>query len=147
MLEDKIEADLKDALKQKNEAKVSALRMLRSSLLNARIDKKVDKLEDADAISILSREIKRYKESIESFQKGNRPDLVANEEAGLAVVQIYMPAQMSQEELAQIVKEAIAQTGAATKKDLGKVMKYVMEKAKGRADGKLISEMVSNLLQ
>jgi len=147
MLEDKIYADLKSAMKEKNEAKVSALRMLRSSILNVKIDKKVEKLEDADVIQVLSRDIKKIKESIESFQKGNRPDLVANEEAGLAVLQVYMPAQMSMEEVKQVVKDAIAETGATTKKDMGGVMKIVTEKTRGRADGKLVSEIVSQELK
>ncbi len=132
---------------KKEALKVSVLRMVKSSFHNLEIDKKVEKLEDGDCLDILSKEIKKRKESIEGFTKGNRPDLADKEKSELEILQAYMPPALSKEEVTALVKEAILETGAETKKDMGKVMKYVMEKAKGRADGKMISQAVSEELK
>ena len=146
-LQEKIDNDLKDALRAHDEIKLSTLRMLRASLKNLEIDKKKDKLDDADVIDIISKDIKRHRDSIESFQKGLRQDLVEKEQKELAVLQAYMPAQLSRDDVIAIVKDAVAQTCASTKSDTGKVMKLVMEKAKGRADGKLVNEIVNTYLK
>lgn len=147
MLWEKINNDLKEAMLKKEALKVSVLRMLRHGLQNLEIEKKVKKLEDGDVLGILAKEMKKRKDAIEGFTKGNRPELAEKEKNELEILQSYMPEPLSREEVAALVKEAITETGASTKKDMGKVMKFVMEKAKGRVDGKTISEIVSGELQ
>ena len=146
-LEERIDSDLKEALRARNEVKLSTLRMLKAALKNTQIDKRKDKLDDPEVIEIIAKEIKKHRDSIDGFQKGNRQDLVDKEQKELSILQAYMPAQLSREEVIAIVKDAITQCGAATKADTGKVMKLVMEKVKGRAEGKLVNEMVSGHLK
>lgn len=146
MLEEKLDADLKEAMKAKADIKVSTLRMLRAALKNLAIDKKVEKLEDKDVITILARQIKQHKDSIEGFTKGNRQDLVDKEKAELAVLESYMPKMMSVDELKALVKSVIEKTGAKSKADMGRVMKAAIEETKGAADGKMLSQMVSEEL-
>jgi len=145
-LHEKIDGDLKDALRAKDQIKLSTLRMLRAGMLNLAIDKKKEMLDDAEVIDTISKEIKQHRDSIEGFQKGNRQDLVDKEKAELAILESYMPAQLTREEVSAYVNEAIASLGALTNKDMGRVMKAVMEKVKGRAEGKLVSEIAAGLL-
>jgi uncharacterized protein YqeY len=98
-------------------------------------------------MQILSRQIKQHKESIEQFKKGNRPDLADKEASELSILESYMPAQMSEDEVVAIVKTAISETGAIAKSETGKVMKAVMEKARGRVDGKTVNQIVMKLLK
>ncbi|MFH1406793.1 MAG: GatB/YqeY domain-containing protein [Candidatus Omnitrophota bacterium] len=146
-LQETIDNDLREALRARDDIKVSTLRMLKAAFNNIQIDKRKDKLDDAEVIDAIAKDIKKHRDSIESFQKGNRQDLVEKEQKELAVLEGYMPPQLSQEEIIAIVKEAIADTGASSKADMGKVMKLVMEKTRGRADGKLVSETVSSQLK
>ena len=147
MLWEKINSDLKEAMLKKEALKVSVLRMLRHGLQNLEKEKKVEKLEDGDVLTVLAKEIKKRKDAIEGFTKGNRPELAEKEKSELEMLKAYMPEPLSREEVTALVKEAIAETGASTKKDMGNVMKFVMEKAKGRVDGKTISEIVSGELK
>ena len=142
MIREKMEADLKEAMKAKNEIKVSTLRFLKASFVNAQIDKKGE-LSDEETIAIIKKQIKQRNESIEGFKKGNRPELADKETKELEILKSYLPEELSSEQLLAFVKEAIEETQAQGPKDMGKVMKVVMAKAKGRADGKVISEMVS----
>lgn len=146
-LYEKIESDMKAALKSADTGKLSVLRMLVAAIKQFEIDKNVKAPAESDVLQILSRQIKQHRESIEQFTSGNRPDLAAKEAAELKILEAYMPAQLGEAELSDIVKAAMAETGAATKAEMGKVMKLVMEKAKGRADGKLISQLVMNMLK
>ena len=104
-------------------------------------------VEEAEIIEIIRRQAKQRKESIEQFGKGNRPDLADKEAQELKVLESYMPQQLGEAELLEIIKDAIAETGASAKSDIGKVMKAVMEKVKGRADGSSVNKLVSGLLK
>ena len=145
-LEEKIDADIKEAMKARAEIKLSTLRMLKAGVKNLAIEKKAEKLEDKDVMSIIARQIKQHKDSIDGFTKGNRQDLVDKETAELKILESYMPKMLSAEELKPIVKSAIAATGAKGRADMGKVMKATMEEAKGAADGKMLSQMVAEEL-
>ncbi len=145
-LEERIEADLKEAMRAKAEIRLSTIRMLRAAMKNLAIERKVERLEDNDVISVIARQIKQHKDSIDGFTKGNRQDLVDKEKAELAILESYMPKMMSADELKVIVKSAIEKVGAKGRADMGKVMKAAMEEAKGAADGKMLSQMVSEEL-
>lgn len=141
----KIEADMRRALKEGDSIKLSCLRMLLAAIKTLEIEKV--KLEEADILQIIQRHVKQHKESIEQFEKGRRQDLVDKEAKELKILEAYMPKQLNEDEVLAIVKEAISETGAATKSDAGKVMKLVMEKVRGRADGKVVSQLVMGLLR
>lgn len=145
-LYEKFESEMKAALKQGDAVKLSVMRMLVSAVRQVQIDKNVKSLDDAEVLQILKRQIKQRRDSIEQFVKGGRQDLADKETVELKVLETYMPAQMSEEELSAIVKAAIAESAAKTKADAGKVMKLVMEKAKGKCDGKLVNQLVMKLL-
>jgi uncharacterized protein YqeY len=144
-LRKKVFDDLKQAMKSGDTIKRDTLRMLISSVNNAEIAKQAD-LEESDILGVISKEVKRHQESIEAFKKGNRADLVAKEEAELAILESYLPKQLSREEVITAAKEVIAAVGAQGMGDKGKVMKELMPKLKGRADGKEINEVVTELL-
>ena len=144
-LRERIDADVKDALKSGAKDKVSTLRMLNAALKNKQIDKRRSLTEEEIIESIRSL-IKQRKDSIEQFAKGGRQDLVDKETAEVVVLEAYLPQSLSHEELESMVRQAIAQTGAQGAKDMGKVMKALLPIVGGRADGKLISELVKNSL-
>ncbi|OGW93706.1 MAG: hypothetical protein A3I73_05360 [Omnitrophica bacterium RIFCSPLOWO2_02_FULL_45_16] len=144
---ERIDKELKEAMRSKDTVKLSVLRMLMAAVKNAEIAKKVNKLGDPDVIQVVQKMIKEHKESISQFEKGNRTDLVNKEKAEMEILQKYVPAQMTEEELARIVKATVQEMGAASKADTGKVMKAVMEKLKGKADGKAVSQLVMSLLK
>lgn len=140
-----IDEDLKTALKSGAKDKVSTLRMLIAALKNKKIDKRRDLTEEEVLDSVRSM-IKQRKDSIEQFSKGGRQDLVDKETSEVAVLEAYLPKQLSREEVESMVREAIAQTGAQGAKDMGKVMKTLIPMISGRADGKLVSELVKHAL-
>ena len=146
MLQEKINKDLIEAMKAGDAVKVSTLRLLNSVIKNVAIAKKAEKLDDADVIDAVAKQIKQRNESIEQFKKGNRQDLVDKETKELEILKSYMPQQMSEEDIIKVIQDAVRETGAAGKQDMGKVMKAVMPKLKGRADSKLISDTVSKCL-
>jgi len=111
------------------------------------IEKNIKTVDDDIVIQILQKQVRQHRESIDQFEKGGRPDLVAKEKVELLVLEEYTPKQLSPEELLAIVKAVMAETGASVKADTGKVMKAVMEKAKGKADGKAISAVVQQFLK
>ena len=145
-LHEKIEQDLISAMKAKEADKLSVLRMLKSALNLAAIEKKKDKLSDPETIEIIQRQAKQRKESIDSFEKGGRPELADKEKRELEFLAVYLPEQLSDEELKQIAREVIGKTGAATKADAGKVMKDLMPLIKGKADGKRAQDVLAQLL-
>jgi len=145
MLKERIDNDLKESLKAKDESRVSTLRLLKSALKNLEIEKQ-EELKDEDIVAAIKKQAKQRKDSIEEFKKGNRQDLVEKEAKELAVLKEYLPEEMSQEELAEIVKSAISESGATSAKDMGLVMKEAMAKVGGRADGKAVSAMVKEEL-
>jgi uncharacterized protein YqeY len=144
-LRDTIEADTKNALKSGAKDKVSTLRMLNAALKNKQIDKRRPLTED-EVLETVRSLIKQRRDSIEQFAKGGRQDLVDKETAEIAVLEAYLPAQLFREELDAMVRDAVAQTGAQGAKDMGKVMKALIPMVGGRADGKLVSELVKHAL-
>ena len=132
-------------MKSGDTVKRGTLRMLISSINNAEIAKRAP-LEDPDILGVIAKEVKQHNESIESFRQGNRPDLIAKEEAELAILQQYLPAQMSREEIEAEARQVMAAVGAQGPSDKGRVMKELMPKLKGRADGKEINDIVTGLL-
>ncbi len=146
-LYERLDSDVKSALKEGNPLRVSVLRMVLSTIKTLQIEKNIKSLDDDSVIQILQRHLKQHRESIEQFGKGGRSDLVDKEKAELKILEEYLPEQLSEEELTAVVKTAIAETGAVAKSDTGKVMKIVMGKAKGKADGKIINKIVLQLLK
>jgi len=145
MLEEKIFTDYQNALKEKDNFKVSVLRFLRSAIKNMEIDKR-RKLEDNEIIAIIRKQIKNCQEAIEEYRRGNRQDLVEKEAKELAVLNDYLPASLSEQEILEIIYEVIRAESAAGLKNMGKVMKGVLDKVAGRADTKIISELVKKEL-
>ena len=145
-LEARIDQDLKQAMKAQETTRLATLRLLKSALRNAAIDKRQEQLADADVLPILSRQIKQRRESIDAYRQGGRADLVATEEAELAILLTYEPPQLNDQELQTLIDGAIAGTGAAGPADQGKVMKQLMGQVQGRADGKRVSQLVTATL-
>jgi uncharacterized protein YqeY len=137
--------DLKQAMKSGATTKRDTLRLLIASINNAEIAKQAA-LADTDVIGVIAREVKRHQESIDAFKKGNRPDLVAKEEAEMVILQTYMPQQASRDEIIAAAREVIGAVGAKGPGDKGKVMKELMPRLKGKADGKEINDIVTQLL-
>ena len=144
-LRERIDLDAKDALRSGAKDKLSTLRMLIAALKYKQIDKRRDLTEEETAETVRSL-IKQRRDSIEQFGKGGRQDLVDKETAEVAVLEAYLPQQLSREELEAMVRDAVTQTGAQGAKDMGKVMKALVPAVGGRADGKLISELVKHAL-
>jgi uncharacterized protein YqeY len=144
-LREQIDADIKNAMKSGAKDKVSALRMLSAAIKNKQIEKRAP-LVDGEIVDAVRSLIKQRKDSIEQFAKGGRQDLVDKETAEVAVLEVYLPQQMAREEIEKIVREVIAQTGAQGAKDMGKVMKALVPLLAGRADNKLVSELVKSSL-
>ena len=147
MLTDKIDSDLKDAMRAKDAARLSTLRMLKSAVEYYKIGKKQEKLTDADVVAVIKGQIKQRQDSIDGFEKGGRTDLVNKEKGELEVLKSYLPKELSQAQIEEIVNATIAELGAATRADMGKVMKAVQAKTAGRADNRLVSQIVSARLK
>ncbi len=145
-LSDQIENDLKHAMKSKQAETLSVLRMLKAATINEAIQKKKDKLEDSEIMDVIQKQAKQRKESIESFKSAGRNELAAKEENELAILQAYLPKQLSENDLREVIQKAIQESGAKSKADMGKVMKLVMPAVKGRADGKQVNEVAAKLL-
>ena len=146
LLRDRVNADIAAAMKAKDAARLSALRMMKAAITNKGVEKGHD-LEDAEVLQVLASLVKQRRDSIEQFSKAGRTDLVDKETAEVAILQEYLPAAASPEEIDAAVAAAIAETGASTPKDMGKVMKAVMPKLAGKnADGKAVNEAVRRKL-
>ncbi len=146
MLTEKIDADLKAAIKNRDTTRMSVLRLLKTAINNRMIEKNVNELKDDGVIALIRKDIKRHQDSIEQFRKGNREDLAKKEEAELEILKSYLPKEASPEEIKEAVKKIIEEIRAGGKKDFGKVMKAAMEKFKGACDGKTLSSIVNELL-
>ena len=144
-LKDSIQEALKGALKRQQRVEVSTLRLLLSEIKYAEIAQQKP-ADDNKVLDVITREVKRRRESIQAFQKGNRSDLVAQEEAELAILMSYLPEQMSRAEIVAAVRQVVDAVGAEGPSDKGKVMSQLMPQLKGKADGKEVSEIVSELL-
>jgi len=136
---------MKQAMKNKEKDKLVVIRMIKAAIQNESIKLGRD-LSEEDELSVLSREVKQRKDSLHEFEKAGREDLVDKVRAELKHVEIYMPEQLSEEELAEIVKQAITESGATSKKEMGKVMAALMPKVKGKADGSLVNKLVQQHL-
>ncbi|MBU1084571.1 MAG: GatB/YqeY domain-containing protein [Candidatus Omnitrophota bacterium] len=146
MNENKIIVDMKDAMKAGNKVKVSVLRMLMSDIKNKRIEEKVKELSEEQLFAVMRRMDKRYKESIDQFKAAGREDLVNKESSEAGILKEYMPEELSEEDLEKVVGEVIKDTGAVSMKDMGQVMKVVLERTSGRADGSAVSRIVKGKL-
>jgi len=146
-LKEQLTEDMKEAMKAREAGKLrlAVIRMVRSSIKNIEINEKKD-LNDEDVLAVLMKEVKMRQDSLEEFKKADRQELIAQAEEEIKILQAYLPAALSDDELKAIVAEVIAAVGATSPKDMGKVMPQVMAKAKGRADGKRINGMVKTLL-
>ncbi|MGA2368597.1 MAG: GatB/YqeY domain-containing protein [Dehalococcoidia bacterium] len=144
-LQEKLNTDLKTAMRARDEVRMLVLRSLLSAMNYAEIAKQ-KKLDDGGIIEVISKEIKQRRESIEAYEKGNRPDLVNQEKAEMAVLQEYMPAQMGREEVTALVQKVIEEVGAKGAGDKGKVMQKLMPQVKGKADGSEVNNIVTELL-
>jgi uncharacterized protein YqeY len=140
-IEERLTEEMKLAMKAGEKEKLGAVRMLRSKLKDARIDKRAD-LTDAEVLEILGREAKRRKESIDMYTQAGRDELAAKEKFELDVIQSYLPEQLSEEDLDAIIASVITEIAATSIRDMGKVMGAVMGKVKGQADGKLVQQRV-----
>lgn len=159
MITEEIKKDLISALKEKNETTVSVLRMVTSSVFNKEMEKRVKilekepglteeqlkekmKLTDEETIEVLASEVKKRRDSIAGFEQGGRQDLIAKEKLELDILMKYMPAELSEDEIRKIVKDAVGKTGAVDMKAIGLLMKEVQPQTKGRADGNLVAKIV-----
>lgn len=149
MLKQKIQDDLKSAMKAGDAPKRDTLRMIDSMIKNTEIEKmKREKgLTDEEVQEVIARGIKQRKDSVAQYEAGGRPELAEKEKAEIEILLSYMPKQMSEEEVRNVVKEIIVQTGASTKADMGKVMGEAMGKLKGKADGNLVKKIVEEELK
>jgi hypothetical protein len=140
-LKDQLDADLKAAMRDKDAVKLSVVRMLKSAIKYREIEI-MKPLDDGGVLQVISSEIKRHRDSVEQYRAGNRQDLVDKEEAEIAVLQGWLPAQLGEAELKAKVDEIVKRVGALGPKDMGAVMKALLPEVQGRADGKLVSELV-----
>ncbi len=143
-----LQQSLREAMLQKDTIRVSVLRMLLSAINYYEIQKGGAGYEATaeDVLSVIEKEVKQHRDSIEQFKTGNRGDLVEKEQAELSVLEKYLPEQMSEADLQKLVDAAVTQTGAKTQQDMGKVMGYLMPNIKGKADGTLVSRLVKEKL-
>jgi uncharacterized protein YqeY len=144
-LKERLTADLYDAMRQREELRRDTLRMALAALHNAEIEARGE-LDDDATLAVLSKEAKMRRESIEEFTKGGRQDLVDKETAELAIISAYLPQQLSRDEIVEAARQVVLESGASGPKDIGKVMPALMQRLQGRADGRLASEVVRELL-
>ncbi|CAG7619895.1 GatB/YqeY domain-containing protein [Paenibacillus allorhizosphaerae] len=144
-LSEKLNDDMKLAMKSQDKFKLSVIRMVRAAIKNIEIDQRKT-LDDQEVLDVLNREIKQRKDSLQEFEKAGREDLAEGLRAEVAILMDYMPQQLSEEEVKAIVQQTIQEVGASSKADMGKVMGALMPKVKGRADGKIVNQFVQQLL-
>lgn len=147
--QEKIDADLKAAMRSRDADRLSVLRLVKSALTNAAIEKhgSAGGLGDADAAAVIRKQVKQRQDSIESFEKGGRPELAAKERKEIEYLSEYLPKPLSDDEILLLVKEAIAEAGATSKAQMGAVMRIATERAVGRVDGKTLSQVVQKVLR
>ena len=147
-LQERVDSDLKEAMRAKDTTKLGVLRMLKAALKYAAIAKSGSEAElsDAEAAQVARKQLKQRQDSIESFEKGGRAELAAKEKEELVILNAYLPQAMRSDELAEVVRATIAETGATSKAQIGGVMKALQAKVAGRADGKTLSQEVSRQL-
>ncbi|AZR73166.1 glutamyl-tRNA amidotransferase [Anoxybacter fermentans] len=144
-LKDELLEDMKIAMKQKDKERLSVIRMARAAIKNVEIDKRKD-LTDEEVIEILAKEVKSRRDAITEYEKAGRDDVVQKLQQEIEILSKYLPRQLTREELEVLVNEVVAQVNATSLKDMGKVMGAIMPKVKGRADGKLVNQLVREKL-
>lgn len=145
-LKEQLLADLKAAMKAKDKTKKSTITMIRAAILQQEKDTQVDNLPDADIQAIIAKQYKQHADSLEEFEKAGREDLIEQTKAEMAVIEAYLPKQLTESEIETVVDETIQEVGAKDMKDMGKVMKTLMPKVKGVADGKVVNQIVRKKL-
>ena len=145
-LKQKLQEDLKSSMKNKDAIKKSVITLIRSSIKQYEVDNRVE-LQDDEIVDLIAKQLKQTRDSREEFAKAGRDDLVSKAEAEIEVLKEYLPQQLSEEELNEIVIATISEVGATSMKDMKQIMSSIMPKVKGRADGKLINELVRKNLQ
>ncbi|NIK11332.1 GatB/YqeY domain-containing protein [Alkalibacillus almallahensis] len=144
---DRLNEDMKQAMRNKEKDKLTVIRGIKSSLQNEAINKKGGELTDEEELQVLMREVKQRKDSLQEFKDANREDLVEKTEQELALVESYLPQQLSDDELVEVIDETIQEVGATSKQDMGTVMSAVMPKVKGKTDGSKVNKLVIERLQ
>lgn len=145
-LSERLNEDMKQAMKSQDKFKLSVIRMVRSSIKNVEIDQRRT-LDDNEVLDILSREIKQRKDSLHEFEKAGRDDLAEPLKQEIAIIAEYLPRQLTEDEIKAVVQETIQEVGATSKAEMGKVMAALMPKVKGLADGKIVNQYVTQFLQ
>ena len=146
MLRETLDSDLKEAMRNKEALKRTVLRTMLSEIRNAEINSQTT-LDDEGIISVLTKQVQQRKDSVEAYDAANRQDLVAKETEEINIISVYLPEQLPQEEIERIIDSAIAQSGASSLDDMGKIMGLVMPQVRGRADGKNINTIVTSKLR
>jgi uncharacterized protein len=144
-LAERLNEDMKQAMKSGEKFRLSTIRLVRAAIKNQEIELRRP-LDDNDVIQVVSRELKQRRDSLQDFQRAGRDDLVANVSSEIDIISQYLPEQLTEEEIKVIVKQTMQETGASSKADLGKLMGVLMPKVKGRADGKLVNQIVQQSL-
>lgn len=148
ILKEKINSDMLAAMKAREEMKVSVLRLLKAAIMNFEVaGAKKKEAFDEEVLQIIGKEVKQRKDSIEAYKKGSRADLALKEEQEMKILETYLPAQMSEDELKKVIIQVISQTGAVSNADFGKVMGRVMAQVKGKAAGDLVNKLVLGILK
>lgn len=145
-LKERLQEDLKAAMKSKDQLRLSVIRLAKAAMMNLEIARGHE-LNDQEVIEVLAKEAKQRNDSIPEYEKAGRPDIIETLHNEIKILQEYLPAQLSEAELRELVKTAIAEVNATGKKDMGKVMAALMPKTKGRADGKLVNQIVNSFLE
>ena len=144
-LQSQLMADLKVAMRERDDARKGAIRMALAALKNARVDKNAD-LTEEEMLAVLAKEVRQRRDSLSEYEKAGREDLVAEEQAALDILEVYMPQMLSEDEIADVAREVIGELGATSPKEMGQVMREMMSRVKGRADGRLVNQVVRQLL-
>ncbi|WP_069649309.1 GatB/YqeY domain-containing protein [Caloranaerobacter ferrireducens] len=143
---ERLMADLKASMKNKDKIRKDVITMVRAAIKQKEVDERIE-LSDEDIIELIAKQVKQKKDALKDFEKGGRQDLVELTQKEIDILMEYLPEQLSEDEIDEIVKAAIEEIGASTMKDMGKVMSYVMPKVKGRADGSLVNKIVRQYLK
>ncbi len=144
--QERLAAEMKSAMLARDAERLSALRMLKSAIGYAQLERKTENLSETDFVAVVQKEVKKRRDSFEQFEKGGRPELAEKEKKEISVLETFLPQPFSPEDLQQLIKTTIQELGATSKKEMGPVIKAVQVKAAGRADGKSISAIVGTLL-
>ena len=144
-IKDKLKEDLKDAMLKKDTVRKNVVQLIKAGVLQIEKDNKVT-LDDEGVLDVIAKQLKQRRDSLPDYEKSGREDLIAQLKREMELLMVYLPAQLSHDELVEIIKDAISSTGAETIKDMGKIMATVMPKTKGRADGKEINQIARELL-